>query len=93
MFRLKGSTDECKPRRLFKARRLAGNTLYVGPEWTGPQPRYLAKVEVLLRAAAGQARPGQVGNIEVRHGDDCAFFDGGCCDCDPDVRLVPAVAS
>jgi hypothetical protein len=73
-----------KPRSLFKAR-MRGRTLYVGPEFVGPQPNYIAAVE---RAAAEHPpQPGTFTEVLIFHDDDCAIFDGGCCDCDPRVEF------
>lgn len=31
----------------------------------------------------GELEPGRVHHVEVRHDDDCPFWDGHDCDCDP----------
>ena len=32
------------------------------------------------------ARPGEVIHVEIRHDDWCPIFEGGPCNCDPDVE-------
>jgi hypothetical protein len=34
--------------------------------------------------------PGKVGHIAVRHDDWCGVWQGGRCNCNPDVERIPA---
>ena len=49
--------------------------------------RYLSQnyVPKMLDAVAGIARPGYLLKTTVEHDDWCGWFDGGACNCDPDI--------
>jgi hypothetical protein len=72
---------------MFKARK-RGNMVYAGPEFVGPEPNYMAKLDALVKEQGHRVEPGKAYVAEVRHDDDCDVFSGGPCDCNPDVRLV-----
>ncbi len=46
---------------------------------------YFPKLERL--ANTGSFPPGTITNVYVRHDDWCAIFDGGVCNCTPDIEL------
>ena len=49
-------------------------------------PNYAKK---LARAAElGLLKPGEVGLTNVAHDDDCAHWNGGICDCDPEITIT-----
>jgi hypothetical protein len=76
-----------RPRSLFRARR-RGPVLYVGPQFTGPEPRYLALLDELARRHADALRSGKPHRIEVRHDDGCSALEGSACDCAPEAVLI-----
>jgi hypothetical protein len=41
-----------------------------------------------MLAAAGRARVGEVTHVMIYHDDWCAIFEGGLCNCNPDVEAV-----
>ncbi len=51
------------------------------------QHNHVNKIKVLIRKGVLRAEPGSIQSIEVAHDDDCGIFNGGLCNCDPDVRL------
>jgi hypothetical protein len=73
-------------RSIFTARR--GSVLYVGPEHI-EEPRYMPKVEELIRRHQAELKPGTVWEARVAHDSWCPALAGGTCGCDPDVELVP----
>ena len=46
-------------------------------------PRYLRR----LLDGGWTPGPGEVVALDVRHDDDCAFWRGGACDCEPDIEM------
>ena len=54
---------------------------------TREQHNHILKILRLAEEGALRAEPGSVQSIEVAHDDDCKIFDGGLCNCDPEVRL------
>lgn len=48
------------------------------------RPRYLALV--LAHLEAQRPKPGTFVHVEVRHDDDCALWDGGDCNCEPEIE-------
>lgn len=78
-----------RPRSLSRARLRGQGTLYVGPEFAGPEPKYLAKLDAFNRENAHRFARGEVARVGVYHDDDCSIFEGGACDCDPEVGWLP----
>ena len=37
----------------------------------------------------GKIPEGRLTDVEVAHDNWCGIHEGGCCDCDPDVRVIP----
>ncbi len=56
---------------------------------------YRQAVRALLSSGQLPIRPGTVTHVEVLHDDWCAFWQGGVCDCEPEIRLheLQAMAS
>ena len=48
---------------------------------------HIRKIMALVQKGALRAEPGSIQSIDVAHDDWCKIFDGGLCQCDPDVRL------
>jgi len=47
---------------------------------------YVRMVAELL--AATEIAPGSIAEAVVSHDNGCAYFNGGPCDCEPDVRIA-----
>jgi hypothetical protein len=77
-----------KPRSLFKARQIRPGVGYVGPEFAGPEPNYIAKQMEFIRQHPELIQPGKLVNFAIAHDDWCSLFDGGPCDCDPDISVM-----
>jgi hypothetical protein len=48
---------------------------------------HVRKLLYLQRVGAIQAKPGDMSKVDVAHDDWCHIWDGGYCQCDPDVTL------
>lgn len=62
--------------------------LYLSDDPTRPDPRphnYWSMLQAL--AAQGKAPLGELTRASIYHDDDCAVFEGGYCNCDPDIVL------
>ena len=73
------------PKRLFRAR-VRNGVLYVGPDGVKHGRGYTDQIERIARS--GQFKRGHVYNLEVRHEDWCAIWDGRGCSCTPDIKTV-----
>ena len=51
------------------------------------QHNHIRKIMALVQEGVLRAEPGSVQSIEVAHDDDCPIFNGGLCQCDPDIKL------
>jgi len=51
---------------------------------------YRAKLEAMIRAGRLSLEPGAVYHIDVYHDDDCGVFEGGACDCEPEIVVRAA---
>jgi hypothetical protein len=45
--------------------------------------------KVLELFAQGKITPGQLTTLEVAHDGWCGLHQGGFCDCNPEIRLLP----
>ena len=61
------------------------STLYIhGKDNPEPQKHnYYAKLMALIEE--GKIKPGDVNLVRIFHDDWCAIYEGGWCNCDPDV--------
>lgn len=48
---------------------------------------HVKKLQAKITAGELSVKRGTVQSIGVLHDDDCAIFDGGYCDCDPDIKV------
>ncbi len=46
---------------------------------------FIDKVVKALKDGTIKAKDGGFTHVTVKHDDDCSFFLGGDCDCDPDI--------
>ena len=49
-------------------------------------PNYVPDVIKLGLRLKHKRHPGEVLHVTISHDDWCSFFQGGLCDCDPEVR-------
>ena len=58
--------------------------------WQGlimTEHNHITKLMKMIRAGELPIEPGIAHAVDVLHDDDCGIFDGGRCNCDPDIRL------
>lgn len=51
------------------------------------EDNHLLKIQAMVARGELSPAPGDVQHIDVLHDDWCSIFNGGRCDCKPDIRL------
>ena len=65
----------------------------VRPQDGHGQHNHRLKIDRLVAAGRIAVTRGSANQLDVVHDDWCAIFDGGFCNCDPDIRLNGKVVS